>query len=73
MVACLESVEIADYGRKAVSSKGHMHLSIDIVALLFAVAIVAGCLDTICRCVGLIGFTTVIAVGQPPCDALVPH
>ena len=70
MVACLESVEIADYGRKAVSSKGHMHLSIDIVALLFAVAIVAGCVDTIAGGGGLIVLPTLLMVGLPPAAAL---
>lgn len=47
-----------------------MHLSIDIVALLFAVAMLAGCVDTIAGGGGLIVLPTLLMIGIPPAAAL---
>ncbi len=47
-----------------------MHLSIDIVALLFMVAMLAGCVDTIAGGGGLIVLPTLLMVGIPPAVAL---
>ena len=47
-----------------------MELSIDIVALLFVVAMVAGCVDTIAGGGGLIVLPTLLMVGIPPAAAL---
>lgn len=47
-----------------------MHLSIDMLALLFAVAIVAGCIDTIAGGGGLIVLPTLLIAGIPPAVAL---
>ena len=47
-----------------------MHLSIDMLALLFAVAIVAGCIDTIAGGGGLIVLPTLLIAGVPPAVAL---
>ncbi len=47
-----------------------MHLSIDTVALLFAVAIMASCVDTIAGGGGLIVLPTMLMVGMPPAAAL---
>ncbi|MEM6252330.1 MAG: TSUP family transporter [Cyanobacteria bacterium P01_D01_bin.156] len=47
-----------------------MHLSIDIAALLFAVAMVAGCIDTIAGGGGLIVLPTLLLIGIPPAVAL---
>ncbi|MEM1241938.1 MAG: TSUP family transporter [Cyanobacteria bacterium P01_H01_bin.26] len=47
-----------------------MHLSIDIVALLFVVAVVASCVDTIAGGGGLIVLPTLLMVGIPPAIAL---
>lgn len=51
-------------------SGDHMHLSIDMVALLFMVAVVAGCVDTIAGGGGLIVLPTMLMVGMPPAAAL---
>ncbi|NEQ51927.1 MAG: TSUP family transporter [Leptolyngbya sp. SIO3F4] len=47
-----------------------MHLSIDLVALLFVVAIVASCVDAIAGGGGLIVLPTMLMVGIPPSVAL---
>ncbi|MEM9486681.1 MAG: TSUP family transporter [Cyanobacteria bacterium P01_F01_bin.116] len=47
-----------------------MHLSVDMVALLFGVAMVAGCVDTIAGGGGLIVLPTMLMVGMPPAAAL---
>lgn len=47
-----------------------MHLSIDMVVLLFMVAMVAGCVDTIAGGGGLIVLPTMLMVGIPPAAAL---
>ncbi len=47
-----------------------MHLSIDTVALLFVVAMVAGCVDTIAGGGGLIVLPIMLMVGMPPTVAL---
>ncbi|MEM9482428.1 MAG: TSUP family transporter [Cyanobacteria bacterium P01_F01_bin.116] len=47
-----------------------MHLSIDMVALLFVVAMVAGCIDTIAGGGGLIVLPTMLMIGIPPAAAL---
>ena len=47
-----------------------MELSVDMVALLFVVAMVAGCVDTIAGGGGLIVLPTLLTVGIPPAAAL---
>ncbi len=47
-----------------------MHLSLDLVALLFVVAMIAGCIDTIAGGGGLIVLPTMLTVGIPPAAAL---
>lgn len=47
-----------------------MHLSIDTVALLFVVAIVASCVDAIAGGGGLIVLPTMLMAGMPPAAAL---
>lgn len=47
-----------------------MHLSIEMMALLFAVAMVAGCVDTIAGGGGLIVLPTMLMIGMPPAAAL---
>lgn len=47
-----------------------MHLSLDMVALMFGVAMVAGCVDTIAGGGGLIVLPTMLMVGMPPAVAL---
>ncbi|MEA5466308.1 TSUP family transporter [Leptothoe sp. PORK10 BA2] len=47
-----------------------MHLSIDMVALLFMVAVVAGCVDSIAGGGGLITLPSMLLVGIPPAAAL---
>lgn len=47
-----------------------MHLGLDMVALLFGVAMVAGCVDTIAGGGGLIVLPTMLMIGVPPTAAL---